>query len=349
MSPNGNGRSTAVYALTRQGAELGKTLARRLGGTLYVSQKLGDFCPNTFHSLPKLVRETFTFYRRHVFVCAAGIVVRAVGPLAASKTVDPAVVVLDQEGRFAVSLLSGHLGGANELARECAAVTGGEAVITTATDTAGIPAIDDLARERGLAVARAARIREISGALLAGRRVQIMDPDGWLGEAVRDETFFIDVEAADAWDAERPGAVVTHLRDGAPRAALLLHPPCLAVGVGCNRGVAGSVILARVRGALERAGLAEPSVAVLASVEAKRDEPGLAEAAGALGARLVFFPAAELARVAVPNPSQAPLEAVGTPSVSEAAALLASGGELIVEKRAADGVTVAVALARGPA
>jgi cobalt-precorrin 5A hydrolase/precorrin-3B C17-methyltransferase len=131
-----------------------------------------------------------------------------------------------------------------------------------------------------------------------------------------------------------------------PRPALVYRPPSLVVGVGCSRGAPAGEILDLVDAALAGAGLAAASVATLASVDAKRDEPGLARAAAERGWPLRFHPAAELAAVPVPNPGAAAARAVGTPSVAEAAALAGGRAELVVPKRKTASVTVAVARTR---
>jgi cobalt-precorrin 5A hydrolase / cobalt-factor III methyltransferase / precorrin-3B C17-methyltransferase len=149
--------------------------------------------------------------------------------------------------------------------------------------------------------------------------------------------------------ADRPAApclVVSDRVVDPPRPAVVYRPPSLAVGVGCSRGAAAAAILAHLDTTLAEAGLAAASVATLASVDAKRDEPGLAEAARARRWPLRFHPAEELAQVPVPNPSAAAARAVGTPSVAEAAALVGGRAELVVAKRKAARVTVAVARVR---
>ena len=115
-----------------------------------------------------LSAETFPLYRQHVFIAAAGIVVRAIAPHLRSKRVDPAVVALDQRGKHVVSLLSGHLGGANRLAEEVAAITGGVPVVTTATDTEGVVSIDLLAEEKGLVLSNPEAVKGVNMALLQG-------------------------------------------------------------------------------------------------------------------------------------------------------------------------------------
>ena len=347
-------RETAVYALTPQGGRLGRVLAAELDGDLFVSARLADEGlgqAGVFESLPPFVGALFGKYSKHVFVAAAGIAVRCVAPLLRGKDRDPAVVALDQRGRFAVSLVSGHLGGANELAVRIARVTAGQAVVTTATDTEDLPSLDTLAQERGLAIANLGAVKAMNVALLSGQTVQVHDPGNWLrlrpkaGAEHPWTAHFRPVADAAGWVAGAPGVWVTHEAREPEGEMLVLHPPCLAVGVGCRRGVGAGAVIEAVRGVLAGAGLAEASVLALATIEAKRDEAGLLEAAAALGRGLFFYDAGELAGVKTPNPSARVQDKMGTPSVSEAAALVCAGADgLLVEKTICGDVTVAVAL-----
>lgn len=347
-------RDTAVYALTPQGAQLGRVLAAQLDGDLFISSRLTDGKwgqAATFDSLPPFVGAQFDTYTKHVFVAAAGIAVRCVAPLLRGKDRDPAVVALDQRGRFAVSLVSGHLGGANDLATRIARITAGQAVVTTATDTEDLPSLDTLAQERGLAIANLEAVKMVNIALLSGQSVQVHDPGNWLRltpEPGVDHPWtahFRPVGDASGWIPEAPGVWVTHEAKTPDADMLVLHPPCLAIGVGCRRGIAASAVLDAVRGVLAEAGLAESAVLALASIEAKRDEDGLLEAAATLGRGLFFYDTGDLAGVDVPNPSARVQDKMGVASVCEAAALLCAGAEsLLVEKTICNGVTVAVAL-----
>ena len=116
---------------------------------------------------------------------AAGIVVRGIAPHLRGKNLDPAVVVVDEAGQFAISLLSGHLGGANELAREVAQILQATPVITTASDVQGLPALDLAAVRAGLAIENPVAVRSVQMALLSGLSLHLVDPDGYLAELVR--------------------------------------------------------------------------------------------------------------------------------------------------------------------
>ncbi|MFF9119471.1 precorrin-3B C(17)-methyltransferase [Streptomyces massasporeus] len=260
------------------------------------------------------VRTAFAQCEQLVCFLATGAVVRLVAPLLSGKTEDPGVVCVDEGGRFAVSLLGGHAGGGNELAREVGDLLGAEPVVTTATDAVDLAGLDTL----GLPVE--GDVAGVSRALLDGEAVALRAEVAWPLPPlpVTDE-----------------GAYTIRLTDRLVTAAgreAVLRPPTLVVGVGASKGAPVEEVLGLVEEALREAGLSVASVAELATVDAKAEEAGIVEAARRLGVPLVTYSAEELAGVDVPNPSDAPLAAVGTPSVAEAAALV-GGGELLVPKR----------------
>jgi cobalt-precorrin 5A hydrolase/precorrin-3B C17-methyltransferase len=264
------------------------------------------------------VRRAFGECEQLVCFLATGAVVRLLAPLLGDKRADPGVVCVDEAGRFAVSLVGGHGGGANALARAVGGVLGAEPVVTTATDAAGLPGLDTL----GLPVEGA--VAAVSRALLDGEPVALRAEVAWPLPAL---------PLADR------GAYTVRVTDRVvePDAReVVLRPPTLVVGVGASRGAPVAEVLALVEDTLRGAGLSTASLAELATVDAKAEEPGLVGAAERLGVPLVTYSAAELAEVEVPNPSEAPLAALGTPSVAEAAALR-RGGELLVPKRKSAG------------
>jgi cobalamin biosynthesis protein CbiG len=171
----------AVFALTAQGAKLARSLGSGLGADVYLPRNLAGPEESSFAHLKDAVGQAWKAYTQLVFIAASGIVVRTIAPLLQGKDRDPAVVVLDQQGHFAVSLISGHLGGANDLAQEVAALTHGEAVITTATDCQGLTAIDQIARNLDMLPEPLTAIKKVNSALLENRQVHILDPEDRLG------------------------------------------------------------------------------------------------------------------------------------------------------------------------
>ncbi len=263
------------------------------------------------------VRQAFGECEQLVCFLATGATVRLLAPLLADKASDPGVVCVDEAGRFAVSLLGGHGGGANVLAEAVAEVLGSQPVVTTATDAVGVPGLDTL----GLPVEGA--LAPVSRAMLDGGSVDLVADFPWplpaLPPNVRPDT--------DASTRLRLTDRITELGEH----EAVLRPPSLVVGVGASKGAPVAEILDVITAALADAGLSPRSLAHLATVDAKAEEPGIVEAAARFGVPLVTYSPEQLAAVPVPNPSDAPLSAVGTPSVAEAAALV-EGARLLVPK-----------------
>ncbi|MEU8985588.1 precorrin-3B C(17)-methyltransferase [Streptomyces sp. NPDC048558] len=261
------------------------------------------------------VRRAFAECEQLVCFLATGAVVRLVAPLLSDKATDPGVVCVDEGGRFAVSLVGGHGGGSNELARQVGELLGAQPVVTTATDAVGLPGLDTL----GLPVE--GDVAGVSRALLDGEPVALRAEVAWPLPP-------LPVGAEGAYVVR----VTDRLVERAAEREVVLRPPSLVVGVGASKGAPADEVLGLIESTLGDAGLSPKSLAELATVDAKAGEPGIVEAAERLGVPVVTYSAEQLAGVEVPNPSDAPLAAVGTPSVAEAAALV-HGGELLVPKR----------------
>jgi cobalt-precorrin 5A hydrolase len=272
------------------------------------------------------------------FVCimAAGIAVRSVAPLLADKASDPCVVVVDEQGKHAISLLSGHLGGGNDLARRVAALTGGTAVITTGSEVLGLTPLDLWAAAQQLApdsrevMTRASAILVNQGWLRLYSEVAVATlPPGLVAVAKP--------EAAD---------VIVSSRTGWPEGTLVFRPRELVVGVGCNRGVSAAELNAALGELLTGQGLSRLAVRNLASIDLKRDEEGLLAFARDHGWRLEFYTKDRLNSVAGIVPAAAVLKATGAQGVAEPAALLsAASDKLLIRKRKWKNVTLALARA----
>lgn len=349
-----------LIAFTARGYELALRLAHGLGDAGEEARAAKGFGPDRV-PLGSWTAGAFRAADALVYVGATGIAVRAIAPHAASKASDPAVVVLDEGGRWSIPVLSGHLGGANDLARRLAAMCGARAVVTTATDGRGVWAADDWARRHGMAVRGAGAIKAVSGALLAHepvalasavpitgalpaglRRVPAPEP-GACPDAGGLPCCLISPFAHDA-RAARDGAGASETAP-APSRVLQLVPRCVVAGIGCRRGVGAEAIAQAVDEALAAARVLPEALAALASIDIKRDEPGLRAYAARAGLPVSFHAAEELAGVAGSvSPSAFVKRTVGVDNVCERSALSA-GGTLIAPKRARDGVTVALALA----
>ena len=347
----------AIWAVTPNGARLAERLKSAVPrASVFVSQSIeppADLFPvERFKRLSAAVSEHFTRYDGHLFIMATGIVVRVIAPLLDTKVIDPAVVVLDELGMHAISLVSGHIGGANALARRVADAIDAVPVITTATDINRLPAIDTLARELGLVIENPGAIKHVGMAFLTGRPVQIHDPCGLIMNRLPAETLIgfdngliSKNNPAGTSPSGAPGIYVDDRAVDLPPQVLILRPRSLAVGMGCNRNTRAAEMKNLLMETLCRHRLSLDSVFTIASVDIKKDEAGLIETGESLGIPLVFFDRETLKQVkTIATPSAMVEKHIGVKSVCEAAAILgAKNGELIVPKQNTKNVTVAVA------
>ncbi len=350
--------AAAIIAITRSGAQLGRRLTGGLAGSqLYVLRKFHGAAGKgalPFDDLRELLTARWQEGRDLVCIMAAGIVVRMIAPLVTAKDRDPAVVVMDDAGKFAISLLSGHLGGANELAERCAWLVGARPVITTATDANNLPSFDMLAKEQGWVIEELGAVKLLNSLLLDNQPIAVVDDSdrvrSWFHGSGR-LSFYGTI--ASAVKSEAKGFLfVTNRqlpRQVMPEQLLILRPRNLILGIGCNSGTSADEIEALVLQHLKRLLLSPRSICGIATAEAKRDEPGLVACAQRFGVELICFSSEELNRVVTPSPASAyALAAIGARGVAEPAALLAAGTDrLLLKKVKSENATLAVAERKG--
>jgi len=295
--------------------------------------------PVLFHRLSDAVAAQFFAWDCHVFIFSTGIAVRILAPLLVSKLTDPAVVVMDDRGRHAISLISGHIGQANTYTRHIARMLNADPVITTATDVNNLPAIDVLAKNLGLFIETPGQIKTINMAFLQNRAIRIHDPLHLLSP-------WIPSHLITRASRQGPAVVCDWEKQKVPRETLVLRPGVLAVGIGCNRNTPFAVICEFFTATLETAGISEHAVAVLATTDVKQDEPGILALAAHLQIPVQFYDRTALASVeTIQTPSPMVEKHLGVKSVCEAAAILASrNGTLVLPKQKNQDVTLAVAL-----
>ena len=318
----------AYLAFTDTGLALARRLADALPGSVDRRCRSGGV------SLAGWTALQFAQSDALVFVGAVGIAVRAIAPHCRSKASDPAVVVLDECGRFAVPVLSGHLGGANDLARALAAVCGAVPVITTATDAHGIFAVDEWAKHQNCTVLEAERIKHVSSKLLAGQSVR------FAAEFPVQGTLPAGVDPA-----RTPAEADFALTLSPAGDALHLVPRIGVLGIGCRRGTCAEQLEAAFADFCARHSLAPACIAAAASIDLKADEAGLLAFCRAHGWPITFYSAEQLRALSGPfTPSPFVQSVTGVDNVCERAAVLASGGCIRIPKQAGGGVTFALAL-----
>jgi len=338
----------AIWCITPNGKRLGRKIQGRFkDSVLFASEKIsqGGLCDKsrvTFKKLSKEIHQQFNRFKGHIFIFSTGISVRIIAPLLDSKTTDPAVVVVDDNGNHAISLISGHLGGANALATKVAALLNGTPVITTATDTNLLPAIDLIAKEKGLYIETPQNIKHINMAFLMGDSVDMHDPFGFIKNDLS-ENFWTDTINLD----QATGKVFcSYETESVSRETLILRPPVLNVGIGCNRGTSHEEIKLFLFSVFKKEGLSINSICRLATSDIKRDEEGLLALSKELKIQLDFYGKKDLNLVkTIQTPSKMVEKHLGVKSVCEAAAILSSdNGKLIVPKKKNKDVTIAVAI-----
>ena len=345
----------AIIAITRNGARLGAHLRKGLGtAELYVSRKYGGQAGKGAvqfdGELRELLKKLWRDYEGFVFIMAAGIVVRMIAPHLEGKETDPAVVVMDDAGKFAISLLSGHLGGGNELASRSAFLTGARAVITTATDANELPSFDMLAKDHGWEIEDLSRVKLLNSLLLDNEEIAVTDSTGLVRPYFhgRGRLVYYDTFVAALRSGAKGLLVVTNCvipPQLQSERLLVLRPKNLVLGIGCNSGTESDEIEAVVKSQMKRLFLSPFSIRCIATAEAKRQETGLTACAERLGVPLLFFASDQLSAVPTPSPpSKHALAAIGATGVAEPAALLASGdGTLLLKKVKSGNVTLAIA------
>ncbi|HEX3208757.1 MAG TPA: precorrin-3B C(17)-methyltransferase [Geminicoccaceae bacterium] len=294
-----------------------------------------------YDELATLLHDLYRGARPIVGICAAGILIRILAPFAGDKRAGPPVVALAEDGSFAVPLLGGHRG-ANDLARAIAGALGGQAAITSAGDVRFGLALDR--PPPGWSVRNPAAAKAVMSALLAGQEVALRREAG--------TTDWLVAGGARFGPAGECQVLVTDREAAGSDRCLVLHPKVLALGVGCERGIAAEELSELVVATLTEHELAPQAVACVVSIELKADEPAIHALAARLGVPARFLPAmrleAETSRLA--NPSALVFQATGCHGVAEGAALAAVGpaGELLVAKTRSARATLAIGRAPAP-
>lgn len=358
----------ALVSLTDRGVDtirrIGEGLPKAVIREYYLHEKVLGQNKNQGESYPQLEPKTqlqsfsrlsdivpclWEKYSVLIFVMATGIVVRQIASLVEGKDRDPAVLVLDEEGKFVIPLLSGHLGGANAWANQIADQIGATAVITTATDVRGMVAPDEYARRYGWKVEPVNHLPAVNRLLLDRKLLNV-----WASYPLKPEhsnTWLKDSHYRFLSENEKEKANV--IIDAFPNSSvkadcLYLIPPILSVGVGCRRGVSKEVILERIRMAVEQLGASLKAISGIYSIDLKSNEVGLIEAAKCLRVPFQTFRADELQSVNLQEQlsrSNFVSEKIGVDGVCEAASLLgAKKGRLILPKTKGQGVTVAISI-----
>ncbi len=314
----------ACLSFTKFGDSLAKKIKNSLADEVDCFQK-SDYKAE----LNRIFRE----YEGIVFISSTGIAVRLSAPFLTSKAQDPAIVVIDDTAKFAISLVSGHLGGANELTETLAKTLGCQPVITTASDNRGIEAVDLFAKRQKLVIEDLNAVKKITAMMVDGKRIgfysdypETIDYNNLVSNHPEGCIF---VDTAEKIDCNVPYC--------------LLRPRVLQVGIGCRQGKSTEEIMAAMQQVFRLHNLSPKSIQSLATIELKKNEPGIIETCKILDCNLIAYSEEQIRTIEHQfEQSDFVKETTGVGAVCEPAAVL-GGGELIVKKQTIDGITIAVA------
>lgn len=352
----------AAVAITKHGVKTARKLAGRFPGIdLYYTAKFarGDEEEKGFRLFEGPVKlilpDLFRQYNGLILFISLGAVVRLIAPLLISKKKDPAVVVIDESGEHAMSVLSGHLGGANELTRQAAKAIGARPVITTASDVRQTIAVDLLGRSFNWEIENFDKVTPVSASVVNEERIAVIqeagETDWWTydkplpehirvysssGEALRDGFDAALMITDRLLPAEEEAALLAN--------GLLYRPKTLVLGIGCNRCTSAAEIEAAILDTLFELKLAVQSVRNLATINLKKNEQGLLDICHKYRWKLQTYTPEDLNKVPLKNPSETVFRHTGAYGVCEPAALLSSGAsDLLLEKRKRGNVTISIA------
>ncbi len=317
-----------VISVTNAGDKIAEKLAESVSLDLYSKN-------NCNFNLKSITEMIVSKYSGVVFVASTGIAVRAIAPFIKSKDVDPAVVVIDSSGRFVISLLSGHLGGANELAVKLAGILKATPVITTATDNMGIEAPDVLAKNNGLVIDSLKDAKYIASLLVEGKKVGFIDEDN-----------LMDIPAGYSSSSKNVGGVVyvtcrNKLDINGIRALKLIRRD-IVLGIGCRKNFSPSDMVDKIAKLLKNYNIDRRSVKCIATAEIKSKERAIIELAKYLECNVKIFSMKEIEGVQHNYEGSDFVEkSVGVRAVCQPCVEL-SGAVLITGKIKSDGMTLCI-------
>lgn len=318
----------SIISVTEKGDEIAYKLKENFDSDIYLKSKLKDF------KLDNITKECFKKYKAIVFLSSTGIAVRAISKYLKGKDVDPAVIVVDVCNNFTISLVSGHLGGANKLTYEISNVLGNIPVITTATDNMDLIAPDILAKNNNLIIEDLKKAKVIAGRLVNKETVYFKDdekkidcPKGYIEtEDVKDNTVWITNSLKE--------------KDN----VLKLIRKNIILGIGCRKDTNSKKLSDFVSNVLLENNLDKRSVRLIASIDVKKNEKAILDLAKELNSKLKFYTKEEIMTVEEKYEGSAFVKAtVGVSCVSEPVVDL-SGGEIIIEKIKNNGMTLTVGI-----
>lgn len=333
----------ATVAITKHGIEIARRIKQKMPeGEIYVPAKHNDGGNDIIwftEQSTELIGKLFTNYDSLICIFSLGAVIRMLAPHLRDKKSDPAVLVIDDRANYVISTLSGHLGGANALARLVASFLNAKPVITTAADVNDTIAVDLVGKGFGWTIDNFENVTRVSAFMVNEERIAIYQDAGernwWQEPLPGNVTQLYSIEKIKSQEYKAALIISDRLLtdEEVINKSVIYRPKTLVVGIGLHWDTSKETIESGIRNVLKTNGLSFQSIRNIASINRKAKVKGLEEFSKQYNIPLEIYEKDDLASVEVPNPSLTVQRFEGTPSVSEAASLLSSKGELIIPKQ----------------
>lgn len=332
---------TSVLAITKNGVNIGENLKKLFPDwNVFAPSKLAtDVEGITWYSEPTTDKIVELFKNNNALICifSLGAVIRLIAPYLKDKKTDPAVIVIDDKTNYVISVLSGHIGGANELTEEIAEKLGALPVITTAADVNKTIAVDLVGREFNWKIDDDSTVTKISAHMVNEEPIGIFQETGeknWYKKLPKNVVIYENMEELKKSNSKAHLIISDKtIDDEIIKESVIYRPPSLVIGIGLHWDTTKDTIKEGIQTCFEKFKLSPKSIAKLVSIKKPEDVQGLIELGKEMQIPVEYVNREDLAQISAPNPSETVKAFEGTASVSEAAAIKVSGGELIVEKQ----------------
>ena len=332
---------TAILAITKNGVKIGENLKKIFPDwSIFAPSKLSNQNNEiVWYSEPTTNKIIELFKNNNALIClfSLGAVIRLIAPHLEDKKTDPAVIVIDDKMNFVISVLSGHIGGANELTEEIAEKLGALPVITTAADVNKTIAVDLVGREFSWKIDDDSTVTKISAHMVNEEPIGVLQDTGernWYKKLPKNVSMYESIEELKRSDSKAYLIISDKIIDDEiSKESVIYRPPSLVIGIGLHWDTTKETIREGIMKSLEKFKLSSKSIAKLVSIKKPQDVQGLIDLGKEMGIPVEYIDREDLADITAPNPSEIVKVFEGTASVSEAAAIKVSGGELIVEKQ----------------
>lgn len=332
---------TAILAITKNGVKIGENLKKIFPDwSIFAPSKLSNQNNEiVWYSEPTTNKIIELFKNNNALIClfSLGAVIRLIAPHLEDKKTDPAVIVIDDKMNFVISVLSGHIGGANELTEEIAEKLGALPVITTAADVNKTIAVDLVGREFSWKIDDDSTVTKISAHMVNEEPIGVLQDTGernWYKKLPKNVSMYESIEELKRSNSKAYLIISDKIIDDEiSKESVIYRPPSLVIGIGLHWDTTKETIREGIMKSLEKFKLSSKSIAKLVSIKKPQDVQGLIDLGKEMGIPVEYIDREDLADITAPNPSEIVKVFEGTASVSEAAAIKVSGGELIVEKQ----------------